>query len=78
MVSKFGPDELKVNINGRTLTVEGKQEVKEDSSYTCRRSWRRADRIQPYRLASAGHQLPKLKAAICSGSHYAFDFHPEP
>ncbi|KAK6057607.1 Hsp20/alpha crystallin family protein, partial [Cooperia oncophora] len=40
-VSKFGPDELKVNINGRTLTVEGKQEVKEDSSYTSFRSFLR-------------------------------------
>ncbi|VDO65428.1 unnamed protein product [Haemonchus placei] len=41
-VSKFKPDELKVNIDGRTLTVEGKQEVKEGSSYTSRsflRQW---------------------------------------
>ncbi|XGW23723.1 hypothetical protein V3C99_005719, partial [Haemonchus contortus] len=41
-VSKFKPEELKVNLDGRTLTVEGRQEVKEGSSYTSRsflRQW---------------------------------------
>ncbi|KAK6049545.1 hypothetical protein COOONC_12950, partial [Cooperia oncophora] len=35
-VSKFKPDELKVNIDGQTLTVEGKQEVKDGSNDTAR------------------------------------------
>ncbi|KAK6010123.1 hypothetical protein OSTOST_24883, partial [Ostertagia ostertagi] len=32
-VSKFKPDELKVNIDGRTLTIEGKQEITEGHSF---------------------------------------------
>ncbi|PIO69830.1 Hsp20/alpha crystallin family protein [Teladorsagia circumcincta] len=35
-VSEFKPDELKVSIDGWTLTVEGKQEITEDSNYTSR------------------------------------------
>ncbi|PIO77177.1 Hsp20/alpha crystallin family protein, partial [Teladorsagia circumcincta] len=35
-VSEFEPDELKVSIDGRTLTVEGKQEITEGSNYTSR------------------------------------------
>ncbi|PIO77175.1 Hsp20/alpha crystallin family protein [Teladorsagia circumcincta] len=35
-VSEFKPDELKVSIDGRTLTVEGKQEISEGSNYTSR------------------------------------------
>ncbi|KAK6021346.1 Hsp20/alpha crystallin family protein, partial [Ostertagia ostertagi] len=35
-VSEFKPDELTVNIDGRTLTVEGKQEITEGSNYTSR------------------------------------------
>ncbi|XGW23881.1 hypothetical protein V3C99_005805, partial [Haemonchus contortus] len=40
-VSKFKPGELKVNIDGRTVTVEGKQEVKEGSTYSARSFLRR-------------------------------------
>ncbi|PIO69845.1 Hsp20/alpha crystallin family protein [Teladorsagia circumcincta] len=40
-VSKFKPDELKVNIDGRTLTIEGKQEITEGSNYTSRSFLRR-------------------------------------
>ncbi|PIO69841.1 hypothetical protein TELCIR_08332 [Teladorsagia circumcincta] len=32
-VSKFKPDELKVNIDGRTLTIGGKQEITDGSNY---------------------------------------------
>ncbi|KAK6012925.1 Hsp20/alpha crystallin family protein [Ostertagia ostertagi] len=32
-VSEFKPDELTVNIDGRTLTVEGKQEITKASDY---------------------------------------------
>ncbi|RCN31827.1 Hsp20/alpha crystallin family protein [Ancylostoma caninum] len=39
-VSNFEPEELNVNLDGRTLTIEGKQEVKEDDSY-CMRSFTR-------------------------------------
>ncbi|WKX99851.1 hypothetical protein Q1695_014601 [Nippostrongylus brasiliensis] len=41
-VSKFKPEELKVNLEGRTLTIEGKQEVKDDNGYSMRsfvRQW---------------------------------------
>uniref|UniRef100_A0A0R3PD47 SHSP domain-containing protein n=1 Tax=Angiostrongylus costaricensis TaxID=334426 RepID=A0A0R3PD47_ANGCS len=32
-VSHFKPEELKVNLDGKVLTVEGKQECKNDNSY---------------------------------------------
>ncbi|KAK6044650.1 Hsp20/alpha crystallin family protein [Cooperia oncophora] len=35
-VSKFKPDELKVTIDGRNLTVTGEQEFQEGSSYSAR------------------------------------------
>ncbi|EPB78881.1 Hsp20/alpha crystallin family protein [Ancylostoma ceylanicum] len=35
-VSHFKPEELNVNLDGRTLTIEGKQEVEEDDSYSMR------------------------------------------
>ncbi|EPB69326.1 Hsp20/alpha crystallin family protein [Ancylostoma ceylanicum] len=41
-VSQFRPEELKVNLDGRCLTVEGKQEQKDDRSFMARsfvRSW---------------------------------------
>ncbi|KAE9419754.1 hypothetical protein Angca_004131 [Angiostrongylus cantonensis] len=40
--SQFKPEELKVNLDGRVLTVEGRQECKNDTSYMTRsfvRSW---------------------------------------
>ncbi|KAK6745054.1 hypothetical protein RB195_011640 [Necator americanus] len=41
-VSKFKPENLKVNLDGRNLTIEGKQEVKEENGYSMRsfvRQW---------------------------------------
>ncbi|PIO74486.1 Hsp20/alpha crystallin family protein [Teladorsagia circumcincta] len=41
-VSQFKPEELKVNLDGRMLTVEGKQECKNENSFMARsfiRSW---------------------------------------
>ncbi|KAJ1359970.1 hypothetical protein KIN20_018806 [Parelaphostrongylus tenuis] len=35
-VSKFKPENLKVNINGRCLTVEGKEELEEENGYSMR------------------------------------------
>lgn len=35
-VSHFVPEDLKVNLDGRTLTIDGKQESKEDDSYSMR------------------------------------------
>ncbi|KAE9411833.1 hypothetical protein Angca_009432, partial [Angiostrongylus cantonensis] len=32
-VSQFHPDEVKVNLKGRDLIIEGRQEHKDDSSY---------------------------------------------
>ncbi|KAL6725296.1 hypothetical protein Aduo_007358 [Ancylostoma duodenale] len=41
-VSKFKPENLKVNLDGRNLTIEGKQEIKEENGYSMRsfvRQW---------------------------------------
>ncbi|RCN31828.1 Hsp20/alpha crystallin family protein [Ancylostoma caninum] len=35
-VSNFEPEELNVNLDGRTLTIEGKQEIKGNDSYSMR------------------------------------------
>ncbi|KAJ1359958.1 hypothetical protein KIN20_018794 [Parelaphostrongylus tenuis] len=35
-VSKFKPENLKVNIDGHRLTIEGKEELKEDNGYSMR------------------------------------------
>ncbi|EPB80045.1 Hsp20/alpha crystallin family protein [Ancylostoma ceylanicum] len=35
-VSKYKPEELTVNLEGRTLTIEGKQEVDKDGEYSMR------------------------------------------
>ncbi|KAJ1349298.1 hypothetical protein KIN20_004790 [Parelaphostrongylus tenuis] len=35
-VSKFKPENLKVNIDGRRLTIEGKEELKEENGYSMR------------------------------------------
>ncbi|KAL6725275.1 hypothetical protein Aduo_007338 [Ancylostoma duodenale] len=35
-VSKYKPEELTVNLDGRTLTIEGKQEVDKDGEYSMR------------------------------------------
>ncbi|EPB78880.1 Hsp20/alpha crystallin family protein [Ancylostoma ceylanicum] len=47
-VSHFKPEELSVNLNEGTLTVEGKQEIKEDDSYSMRsfiRHWELSEDI---------------------------------
>ncbi|VDO55144.1 unnamed protein product [Haemonchus placei] len=77
-VSKFKPDELKVNVDGRTLTVEGKQEVKEGSSYTSRsflRQWTVPEGVDVEQIRSTltenGHlaiEVPKPKPANTSRS----------
>lgn len=35
-VSKFKPEDLKVTVDGRLLTVEGRNELKNDSGYCMR------------------------------------------
>nr|CAR63573.1 putative Heat Shock Protein [Angiostrongylus cantonensis] len=35
-VSKFKPEHLKVNIDGRCLTIEGKEELEEENGYSMR------------------------------------------
>ncbi|KAK5974448.1 SHSP domain-containing protein [Trichostrongylus colubriformis] len=45
-VSQFHPDEVKVNLSGRDLIIEGRQEHKDDRSYEKRsfvRKWRLPD-----------------------------------
>ncbi|KAK5972627.1 Heat shock protein Hsp20 domain containing protein [Trichostrongylus colubriformis] len=41
-VSKFKPENLKVNIDGHRLTIEGKEEVKEENGYSMRSFVRQA------------------------------------
>nr|CDJ87955.1 Heat shock protein Hsp20 domain containing protein [Haemonchus contortus] len=77
-VSKFKPDELKVNLDGRTLTVEGRQEVMEGSSYTARsflRQWTVPEGVDVEQIRSSltedGHlaiEVSKPKPAITSRS----------
>uniref|UniRef100_A0A7I4XUZ3 SHSP domain-containing protein n=1 Tax=Haemonchus contortus TaxID=6289 RepID=A0A7I4XUZ3_HAECO len=54
-VSKFKPDELRVNIDGRTITVEGKQEVKEGPTYSARsflRRWKLPENVDVEQIRS--------------------------
>ncbi|CAJ0597306.1 unnamed protein product [Cylicocyclus nassatus] len=54
-VSQFKPEELKVNLDGRLLTVEGKQEHKDDHSFMARsfvRSWTLPEDADPDALHS--------------------------
>ncbi|KAK6014584.1 Hsp20/alpha crystallin family protein [Ostertagia ostertagi] len=73
-VSKFKPDELKVNIDGRTLTIEGKQEITEGSNYTSRsflRRWTLPEDVDVEQIRSTlsengqlAIEVPKPKPAI--------------
>ncbi|VDO80746.1 unnamed protein product [Haemonchus placei] len=76
-VSKFKPENLKVNIDGRQLTIEGKQEVQEDNGYSMRSFVRRVilpdnvnlDAVRSS-LSDSGHlsiEAPKLARAVDSG-----------
>ncbi|KAK6053404.1 Hsp20/alpha crystallin family protein [Cooperia oncophora] len=52
-VSQFKPEELKVNLDGRMLTVEGKQESKGENTFMARsfvRSWYLPEDIDVDRL----------------------------
>ncbi|PIO72154.1 Hsp20/alpha crystallin family protein [Teladorsagia circumcincta] len=76
-VSKFKPENLKVNIDGRQLTIEGKEENKEDSSYSMRsfvRQWVLPENVDleaiKSSLSDSGHlsiEAPKLAKATESG-----------
>ncbi|KAK5965487.1 SHSP domain-containing protein [Trichostrongylus colubriformis] len=73
-VSKFKPEELKVNIDGRTLTIEGQQEVKDGSSYTMRsfvRQWNLPEDVDVEQIRSTltengqlAIEVPKAKPAV--------------
>ncbi|PIO69838.1 Hsp20/alpha crystallin family protein [Teladorsagia circumcincta] len=73
-VSKFKPDELKVNIDGRTLTIEGKQEITEGCNYTSRsflRRWTLPEDVDVDQIRSTltdngqlAIELPKPKPAV--------------
>ncbi|PIO74755.1 Hsp20/alpha crystallin family protein [Teladorsagia circumcincta] len=73
-VSKFKPDELKVNIDGRTLTIEGKQEITEGSNYTSRsflRRWTLPEDVDVDQIRSTltengqlAIEMPKPKPAV--------------
>ncbi|KAK6009894.1 Hsp20/alpha crystallin family protein [Ostertagia ostertagi] len=73
-VSKFKPDELKVNIDGRTLTIEGKQEITEGSNYTSRsflRRWTLPEDVDVEQIRSTlsengqlAIEVPKPKPAV--------------
>ncbi|PIO74757.1 Hsp20/alpha crystallin family protein [Teladorsagia circumcincta] len=85
-VSRFKPDELKVNIEGRTLTIEGKQEITEGSNHTSRsflRRWTLPEDIDVEQIRSTltengqlAIEVPKAKPAANSRSipiHKAVD-----
>ncbi|KAK5983956.1 SHSP domain-containing protein [Trichostrongylus colubriformis] len=71
-VSRFKPDDLKVNLEDRILTVEGKQEIKEGNGYSLRsfvRQWALPNDVNVDELRSSitedGHlsiEAPKIKA----------------
>ncbi|CAB3411326.1 unnamed protein product [Caenorhabditis bovis] len=71
-VSHFKPENLKVNINGNELTVEGEQEVKHEHGYSKRsfhRMVRLPDDVDPSAMTSSlsndGHltlSAPKKRA----------------
>ncbi|KAK5986188.1 Lethal 2 essential for life [Trichostrongylus colubriformis] len=73
-VSQFKPEELKVSIDGRTLAVEGKQEVKEGSSYTARtflQRWTLPEDVDVDQIRSTLNEngqlaieVPKAKPAV--------------
>ncbi|CAJ0589100.1 unnamed protein product [Cylicocyclus nassatus] len=54
-VKQFKPEELSVNLNGRTLKIEGKQEIKEKNGYTVRtfvRQWTLPKKVDVKQLKS--------------------------
>ncbi|CAJ0589098.1 unnamed protein product [Cylicocyclus nassatus] len=63
-VKQFKPEELSVNLDGRTLKIEGKQEIKERNGYTMRtfvRQWRLPKDIEQLKstLTEDGHLVVK-------------------
>ncbi|KAK5976036.1 SHSP domain-containing protein [Trichostrongylus colubriformis] len=72
-VSQFHPEELKVNLDGRELIIEGKQQHKSDNSYMERsflRKWTLPETVNleavRTQLSDAGHlsiEAPKVTAA---------------
>ncbi|KHJ93944.1 Hsp20/alpha crystallin family protein [Oesophagostomum dentatum] len=55
-VSQFKPEELKVNLEGRTLIVEGKQETEDEQSYSMRsfvRHWVLPDNVDIEQIHSS-------------------------
>ncbi|RCN38635.1 Hsp20/alpha crystallin family protein [Ancylostoma caninum] len=69
-VPQFKPEELKVRLDGRTLTIEGKQEVKEEGAYSMRcfsRHWVLPEEVDVEQIRSSltgdGHlaiEAPKM------------------
>ncbi|ETN82954.1 hypothetical protein RB195_012439 [Necator americanus] len=78
-VANFKPEELKVDLDGRILKIEGKQEVKEENGYSLRtfvRQWALPDNVDVEQIKPSmtedGHlriEAPKLaKPSITSRS----------
>ncbi|CAJ0597000.1 unnamed protein product [Cylicocyclus nassatus] len=54
-VGKFKPEELKVDLDGRVLKVQGKQEVKDDNGYSLRtfvRQWKLPNNVDMDQIKS--------------------------
>ncbi|KAK5972625.1 SHSP domain-containing protein [Trichostrongylus colubriformis] len=76
-VSKFKPENLKVNIDGRQLTIEGKEERNEDNSYSMKsfvRQWMLPENVDLNAIRSSlsdngrlSIEAPKLMKASDSG-----------
>ncbi|CAJ0589078.1 unnamed protein product [Cylicocyclus nassatus] len=65
-VKQFKPEELSVNLDGRTLKIEGKQEIKEENAYTVRtfvRQWRLPKKVD----------VEQLKSTLTEDGHLAVD-----
>ncbi|RCN38634.1 Hsp20/alpha crystallin family protein [Ancylostoma caninum] len=65
-VPEFKPEELKVSLDGRTLTIEGKQEVKEEGAYSMRcftRQW-----VLPKEV-----DVEQIRSSLTEGGHLAIE-----
>ncbi|KAK6046478.1 Hsp20/alpha crystallin family protein [Cooperia oncophora] len=77
-VSKFKPENLKVNIEGRQLTIEGKEEVKDENGYSMRsfvRQWMLPENVDLDAVRSSlsdngqlSIEAPKIGKAVISGN----------
>ncbi|WKY02777.1 hypothetical protein Q1695_016223 [Nippostrongylus brasiliensis] len=62
-VSKFKPEDLKVNIDGRQLTIEGKEEINDNHGYSMRsfvRQWMLPEDVNLESIRSSLNEAGRL------------------